>query len=375
MSRLGIFVFYDEKGYVGEYIDYLLEDIQAQLEYLIVVCNGILSEDGRKTFEKYADEIIIRPNIGFDAGAYQEIIKRIYDEGIIENYDELLLFNDTFFGPFYSFQSIFSTMEKKNVDFWGISWHQSEYIPRHIQSYFMNFGSQIVRSRCLYDFFMGVDIDEHNVLSIITHMEFILTEYLEQAGFLWSTYVEKNVGVRLYCYPHEFLVHEGLPILKIKTFGYSEEVDPQIVKSVKYLKENGLYDIGLIEKQIWHKFKRKLSGYRNGEDVEDFLPVPTTNLEGVKRFSDSFPGVYIYGAGFYGRIIMRYIGRENVRGFVVSDKHYSETDYEGIKVYKLSQIENKTDRMSGLIVALNAQYTEEVRKHLKAFQNVLFLWK
>lgn len=370
--RLGVFVFYDAKGHVGDYIEYLLQDVKTQLEYLIVACNGILSEDGKKTFAKFADQIIMRPNIGFDAGAYREIIRKIYDEGIIENYDELLLFNDTFFGPFYPFEDIFSDMEKKNVDFWGISYHQSEYVPRHIQSYFINFGSEIIRSRYLYDFFMGLHIDEDNVLSIIAHMEFVLTEYLEQAGFSWATYVEKNVGVRLYYYPHEFLTDGRLPILKVKTFGLSAEIDPEIVKSIEYLREHKLYDINLIEKQIWHKFQRKLSGYQGKGSAESFLPVPTTDLEGIKEFSKFHSGVYIYGAGFYGSIIMRHIGRENVRGYIVSDDHYRNERYEGVKVYKVSQID---DRAAGIVVALKAEYTKEVKTVLADFCNVLYLWK
>lgn len=370
--RLGVFVFYDAQGYVGDYIEYLLQDVKTQLQYLIVVCNGKLSEDGKRTFAKYADEIIMRPNIGFDAWAYREIIKKIYDEGIVENYEELLLFNDTFFGPFYSFADIFSDMAKKDVDFWGISYHQSEYIPRHIQSYFMNFGPGILKSGNLYEFFDNLNMDEHNVLSVIAHMEFVLTEYLEQAGFSWATYVERNVGVRLYYYPHEFLANDKLPILKVKTFGLSSEIDPEIVKSVKYLRERNLYDINLIEKQIWHKFHRRLSGYQESGNAESFLPVPTTDLEGIKVFSKLHSGVYIYGAGFYGSIIMRHIGQENVRGYIVSDDRYTVDSYEGMKVYKISQID---DRESGIVVALKAEYTQEVKGILEGFRNVLYLWK
>lgn len=375
-KRLGVFVFYDEKGYVGEYIEFLLKSLSPQLEDLIVVCNGMLSEEGKMTFEKYTDQIIVRPNIGFDAGAYQEVIKKIYDEGIIDNYDELLLLNDTFFGPFYSFQSIFDTMKEKNTDFWGLTWCQPPYGPRHIQSYFMDFGSKIIKGRFLYDFFMGLNINPHNIWSIIVNMEMALTGYLERAGFLWQTYVKKNVERWIYYCPHELLVNDGLPILKIKTFGLLGLPDSQVVKSIEYLKEKDLYDINLIEKQIQYKFQKKLSDYQveDGEegDVEASQPVSTTNMEGIKRFSESLPGVYIYGTGFLGATIMQHSGCENIRGFIVSDEYYSEADYEGVKVYKLSQIE---DRTLGIIVAMRPKGTEQVRDRLKAFQNVLYLWK
>lgn len=370
--RLGIFVFYDEKGYVGEYIDYLLENIRTQLKGLIVVCNGMLSEAGRSVFEKYSDRIIIRPNIGYDAGAYQEAIKKIYDVHIIDNYDELLLFNDTFFGPFDSFEDIFSAMEEKNVDFWGLAWTQTEYLPMFVHSYFLDFRSEILQSRFLYDFFNNMDTNTQNVAQIVIRMEFLLTENLIKAGYSWGTYCEKNAREILYSFPYNLLVNDHLPILKVKSFNPALKYGYEAMRCVEYLRNKERYDCNLIEKQTLHRYGRTLEEYQIDRSDENIWPVPATNIEGIKKFCETFSSVYIYGAGYYGSVLQWHIGEEKVQGYIVSDDHYRDESYDGKRVYKLSQMEDKT---IGIVVALKAKYTQEVRMKLGDFCNVLYMWK
>ena len=71
MKRLGIYFFFDKNGVADQYIDYVLQDFSQHLEKLIVVCNGKLTSEGRKLFEKYTESIIVRENKGFDVWAYK----------------------------------------------------------------------------------------------------------------------------------------------------------------------------------------------------------------------------------------------------------------------------------------------------------------
>ena len=106
--RLGIFVFFDKDGLVDDYIVYLLDEICKYLERLIVVCNGSLTKDGKNIFERYSNEIFLRENVGFDVAAWQfALVEKVGAENL-KKYDQLILFNDTFYGPFYPFSEIFS---------------------------------------------------------------------------------------------------------------------------------------------------------------------------------------------------------------------------------------------------------------------------
>ena len=100
MKRLGIYFFFDKDGIVDKYVDYVLEDLTKHVDKLIVVCNGQLNEQGRKTFEKFTGNIIVRENKGFDVWAYKTAIDSEGWNKLIE-YDEIILMNYTIMGPVY----------------------------------------------------------------------------------------------------------------------------------------------------------------------------------------------------------------------------------------------------------------------------------
>ena len=141
MERLGIFVFYDREGIVDSYIDYLLCDLRKCLSYLIIVVNGKVDILGYDIFSKYADQIVIRNNKGFDIGAYKEIIEDLHQKKEMRKWDEIVFCNDTFYGPFIPFTQIFDEMAQRQVDFWGLNYIDNSFLS-HIQSYFLVFGKK-----------------------------------------------------------------------------------------------------------------------------------------------------------------------------------------------------------------------------------------
>ncbi len=110
-NRLGIFLTYDPEGIVDDYIGYLLEDISPMFSKLIIVCNGFLLPESRKKLEKYSQNIFVRENIGFDFCAWKESMFEYFGYARVREYDELVLFNDSFFGPLHSFSQVFEDME------------------------------------------------------------------------------------------------------------------------------------------------------------------------------------------------------------------------------------------------------------------------
>ena len=119
-NRCGIFLFYDCDGIVDDYIIYMLKDLKKSLSYLLVVCNGKPKEEELKKLQVEADEVLIRRNHGFDVGGYREGLFYLgFRE--LEKYDEIVLFNYTFFGSIYPFSEMFEKMSTIDLDFWGIT--------------------------------------------------------------------------------------------------------------------------------------------------------------------------------------------------------------------------------------------------------------
>ena len=165
-KRLGIFCTYDTDGVVDDYILYLLNAIKPMLNHLSIVCNGKLNSEGQKRLSEITDDILVRTNEGFDMEAWRQ--------GILKNnlsdYDELVLFNDSFYGPFYPFEKIFSEMDTKypEADFWGITIHGKTeditnlspygYTPEHIQSYFLVVKNRLLQSEEFFSYWKNSEV-------------------------------------------------------------------------------------------------------------------------------------------------------------------------------------------------------------------------
>ena len=118
MKRAGIYVFFDKDGIVDRYVPYFITELHKVVDYIVVVANGRLTAEGRKTLAEAADDLFVRENRGFDAWAYKEAIEYIDWDGLRE-FDELVIANTTY-GPFYPFQQAFDKMDADPCDFWGM---------------------------------------------------------------------------------------------------------------------------------------------------------------------------------------------------------------------------------------------------------------
>lgn len=153
MKRLGIYLVYDRQSIVDDYIGYMLKELKTCVDQLAVVCNMPEIVRGRDILEAHADRIFYRENIGFDAGGFKDALCRLIGWDEVLEYEELVLVNDSMFGPFRPMEGIFAEMDGRAVDFWGLAKHGERIGEKrgtffeHIQSYFL-----VIRYRMLHDF-------------------------------------------------------------------------------------------------------------------------------------------------------------------------------------------------------------------------------
>ena len=74
MKRLGIFFCYDKQGIIDDYIFHFLDDICQNLEELCIVSNGKLMDISQEKLKKYTNNLVFRPNRGFDAVAWRDVM-------------------------------------------------------------------------------------------------------------------------------------------------------------------------------------------------------------------------------------------------------------------------------------------------------------
>ena len=249
----------------------MLDDICKNLDELIIVSNGFLNEESMSGLSNYSNhDIVIRDNIGFDAGAWRDVMLDVGFDKLCE-FDEIILFNDSFFGPIYPFKEMFDKMDEEDVDYWGITNHGEApnsrdmcpygYRPRYIQTYFLAFRKNLVKSSEFQEYWSNLPNYETFEDLAFKHGA-VLTKYFEDLGYKWKSYVEsrdleesREKAMSFHTYDmYNMVVNRGLPVLKRKAFKLPRDIHlrynmgSDISNTIKYLEENTDYDTSLIYK-------------------------------------------------------------------------------------------------------------------------------
>ncbi len=266
VNRLGIYFFYEAKGYVDNFIKVFFENYMQQVTDMIVVCNGNLDEQGEVYFKRFTNRVIVRENVGLDVWAYKTALDSLGWKKL-EEYDEIVFVNCTIMGPIYSLEECFMDMVSKDLDFWGMTKHYEisydpfgncpyGYIPEHIQSHFMVFRQSLVKSSEYQQFWDEMPmINGYN--DSIARFESYFTKYFADKGFKWDVYVQtddmkEKTDYPLMNYAKELIRDKKCPIFKRRMFfqPYQYELTNTLGQPAKelydYLRDNGLYDLNLI---------------------------------------------------------------------------------------------------------------------------------
>lgn len=302
VKRLIIYFFFDETGVVDEYVSFMLNSLSALSNEILIVSNGFLNYDGKVCLEKYGT-LLQRPNQGYDVWAYKTALEYIGWEKLA-SFDETVLMNSTIMGPVFPFSDMFSTMDQKDLDFWGItkSFESNDnfisceygYIPEHIQSHFICCRRTLIESETFQLYWKNMPPIKAYEDSIGKH-EVIFTKKMSDAGFCWDIYVKMD-WLKVYsdnpilmC-PMKLVYDEKCPIIKRRSFfqdpgsflnhnsGESSE------RLFKFIEHQTDYPVDL----IWNTILRK---YHHSDIVKNLnlayiLPLHF-NIAGSKILDDS----------------------------------------------------------------------------------------
>lgn len=359
MRRYGIFVFFNEHGKVPQYVEVLLKSIQEVLDKLVIVVNGKIDFNEREKLSCYSSRIFQRDNVGYDGGAYKDAFTLFLKGEDWLQWDELLLFNDTFYGPFYHWKEIFAVMDGRSCDFWGLSCHPGgretlfggEVISPHVQSYFI-----LIKKRMFLDLsfnFFWKDIGyPFNYKQAIKQFEIHFSEYFSEKGFSYESWIavkkeDMKERMALGMGNMELLIKKWhFPILKRKACMLQDYIG--LKRLFDYISNDTRYPTEIMKEDLQ---QRCLEG-----KMEPYNPYQ------VLRFCEQFENIYLFGMGNYAKNIEQFL-RDNgntVKGYIVSEKKEEAQE----QVYELDEFSPKPNR--GVIVALNYNNFKEVYPKLKS---------
>ncbi|WP_322889296.1 MULTISPECIES: rhamnan synthesis F family protein [unclassified Yoonia] len=249
--RVAVFASYTGDGILPPQVLPYLEGLQDLTEAIVVVCDNELQPGEVEKLSGLAAHVITGRHGEYDFGSYKRGVVWLEQAGLMTSADDLILCNDSCYGPIGSFEPMFAKMEAKALDFWGAT--DSDEFAYHLQSYFVVLTRKVFSSADFQRFISGIE-KQPNVQEVIMKYEIGMTQTLVKAGFSSGAMVPNNflslsendsIYRNISIYPI-YLMEAGLPLLKVKalispwtnlngsslTVDWLEKNDPRIFEAI-----------------------------------------------------------------------------------------------------------------------------------------------
>ncbi|PMR65931.1 glycosyl transferase [Streptococcus intermedius] len=268
-KKVLIYVIFESERRLQQYKILFLEKLAVLADETLIVVNGELLAEDIKILEKYG-QVLTRDNIGYDTAAFREGILALGKDKL-QQYSQLMLVNDTNIGPMRDLTAVFQTMIEKNLDFWGISYGETQeditgfnkygYIPEHLQSYFLVIEPLLLRSEAFYNYWEQLTDTDSRDEAIGKH-ETIFTKHFADLGYRYDALVHENKDSAMYIHPLKML-EAGSPLVKYTALrNYDDqqflwqglERESEIGDLLEYIQEKTDYPVAILE-NIIKKFK------------------------------------------------------------------------------------------------------------------------
>jgi hypothetical protein len=152
-EKLVLFMHFDRNGAVRQQLlNYMRAFIASGRGVIFVTNSGKLRAQDEAELRGICTAVIIRRNRGYDFGAWRDVIEQL---GLPHaNTAEIILANDSVFGPLRPIGDMLEKLDYTAADVWGLteSW-QYRY---HLQSFFLAFGPAAIHSEAFTKFWASV---------------------------------------------------------------------------------------------------------------------------------------------------------------------------------------------------------------------------
>ena len=268
-EKVLVYVIFESEPRLQQYKTIFLEKLAALADKTLIVVNGGLAEEDLETLEQYG-QVLVRNNSGYDTAAFREGILSLGKE-TLQHCSQLMLVNDTNIGPMSDLAAVFHTMAGRNLDFWGISYGETQeditgfnrygYIPNHLQSYFLVIEPLLLQSEEFYDYWEVLTDTDSREEAIGKH-ETTFTKYFADLGYRYDALVHENRDSAMYIHPLRML-KAGSPLIKytsLKNYDDQQflwqglERESEVPDVLDYVREKTDYPVEILE-NIVQKFK------------------------------------------------------------------------------------------------------------------------
>lgn len=221
IRRAVVFATYSSESRIEAYVLHYLRQLRKVAEHIVVVGDFALEAGELAKLDGLAEHAIFERHGEYDFGSYKRGRSYLAARGILDQVDELILCNDSCYGPLQGFEWMFREMAGRQVDFWGLT--QNSEFGDHVQSYFVVLSRKVFSSVAFRRFIHSVERQD-SVHEVIQKYELGLTRTLAGEGFSWDTFINpRSPGMKLLLtintnptvFPN-FMAEAGAQLVKVK---------------------------------------------------------------------------------------------------------------------------------------------------------------
>ncbi len=234
MKRICLFAGFNNNGILSDYVLFYLKNL-ASLSEIHYCSDCELSANDYSRLSKICKSVRGAKHGKYDFGSWQKLITELgYD--YLSGFDELVLANDSVFGPLCDLAAYFEAAGKeKECDFWGFTCHNHNK-RQYLNSFFMVFKKNVFLDPAFKEVFSSVQ-KEKEYYDIVNKYEVPLTIKLQDKGFVTRTVIPFSAADMRYEWKH--YICKGLPFIKIRNFTDNSSAPRDTVFDFEYfLKKN-----------------------------------------------------------------------------------------------------------------------------------------
>ena len=372
MFRTAVLALYDPDGIIDGYIFELIDRMRIHVSCFIVVINGKIKNVYEQRLKTLVDDCIIMENSGINIGAYKDAILQFIQRDVYDNTDELILMNDTFYGPIYPIEEWIDTFDE-SIDFWGMTSQPEAEITldnggksiryEYIHSYFLAIRKKLLRSIQFTDYWK--DINTINNRDDIQTFEISFTSYFNSLGYKSASlmnsrllYRPRNDGNPYLIHTYELLKECGIPFIKKEGLCSLEQSYYRINDVICWIDNHSEYDVEMIRQNLG----RLLNHFEGWNGICLF--------SALDQFCYVHDEIIILGDEDYKKV---YEGYFSLRGWkyksIFLSKYSVEDDFELIK-NRISSPGNY-----GVVVAVGGEIKDRVVELLRDTVNVSHIFR
>ena len=273
MDRMCILQICTNERIISDYVYFLMDNLIEMSSYFVLVSNGILSNDDKGLLEKKKITFFERPDKGFDSGAFKDVLEHYVTWDVVVKYDELILVNDSCYGPIYPLEEMFKKMdfERGELDYWAITEQKAfkkspyweEEVPYHIQPYFTVIRKKMLCSEAFKRFWKELKIPD-SYIEAVNNYELTFANYFMNEGFKGGAYVDctefcttkDERQAYIFFNTYQLVSKYRCPMIKRKAFRHPQDLvltsnaGEVSKKTLDYIKKFTDYDETMIIKDL-----------------------------------------------------------------------------------------------------------------------------